>query len=177
MEIAVFQLPADHAPLLESARLLQRPLRSAHARILYPLLADVRLHEFTGGDPPESEAALTELLRFREQRRSPDGQEIWLNWLIEHKTGGQPLGYSQSTVCQDHAHVAWVIGTEWQGQGFAGEAARALVAWLLEQGVPEVRACVHPAHVASQRVAAFAGLVRTEDMEDGEEVWVIRGSA
>ena len=59
----------------------------------------------------------------------------------------------------------------WQGQGFAGEAATALVQWLREQGVPAITANIHPDHHASAGVAARAGLTVTAEEVDGERVW------
>jgi ammonia channel protein AmtB len=69
------------------------------------------------------------------------------------------------------ALLAWVIGVEWQKQGFASEAVLALVEWLRAQGVSGVAAHIHPAHVASGAVAARAGLEPTEDEVGGEQVW------
>jgi RimJ/RimL family protein N-acetyltransferase len=56
------------------------------------------------------------------------------------------------------AEIAWVVGTPWQGQGIATEAARALVAWLRNRSVRTVIAHIHPRHHASAAVAAAAGL-------------------
>ena len=53
----------------------------------------------------------------------------------------------------------------------------AMVAWLQAQGVGTVRALIHPAHIASARVAERAGLVPTVDREDGEVVWTTRSGA
>jgi RimJ/RimL family protein N-acetyltransferase len=52
------------------------------------------------------------------------------------------------------------------GQGLAGEAATAVVAWAAEQhpDLPLI-ARVRPANVASQRVAIRAGLTRAEDLD------------
>jgi RimJ/RimL family protein N-acetyltransferase len=69
------------------------------------------------------------------------------------------------------AEVAWVVGVPWQGRGYASEAARALVGWLVEAGAGEIVAHVHPGHTASERVAAAAGLVATGEEVDGERVW------
>jgi RimJ/RimL family protein N-acetyltransferase len=69
------------------------------------------------------------------------------------------------------AHVAWVIGVDWQRQGFASEAAAALVEWLRAGGVDEVVAHIHPDHAASATVATRAGLQPTDDLVDGELVW------
>ncbi len=67
-----------------------------------------------------------------------------------------------------------MIGSAWQGQGLATEAARGLVGWLLAQGLEEVVANVHPDHHASAAVAAHAGLAPTDEIVDGERVWRLR---
>jgi RimJ/RimL family protein N-acetyltransferase len=69
------------------------------------------------------------------------------------------------------AEVAWVVGTPWQGQGIATEAARALVAWLGQQSIKTVIAHIHPGHQASAAVAAAAGLTPTGQLQDGEMRW------
>jgi RimJ/RimL family protein N-acetyltransferase len=76
------------------------------------------------------------------------------------------IGDGEST-----ANVAWVIGVDWQNQGFASEAARALIEWLWQHGVDEVIACIHPDHQASAVVATRAGLRPTHEQRDGEQVW------
>lgn len=168
-------LPPDNDLEILSARLKQVPMRSVHAAILFPILSDARLYEFTGGSPPSSEESLAEAYAILESRRSPDGNELWLNWLIWHLDGGECVGYTQATVHPTHAYVAWVVGTRWQGLGYASEAAAALVKWLEALGVAEIRACVNPAHTASRRVAQNAGLQLTSDFVGGEEVWAYQG--
>jgi RimJ/RimL family protein N-acetyltransferase len=69
------------------------------------------------------------------------------------------------------AEIAWVVGTPWQGQGIATEAAQALVAWLARQSVGAVVAHIHPRHQASAAVATAAGLVPTGQWHDGEIQW------
>ncbi|MDX2290691.1 MULTISPECIES: GNAT family N-acetyltransferase, partial [Streptomyces] len=61
-------------------------------------------------------------------------------------------------------------GTAWQGRGYASEAARALVGWLRPR-VRTVVAHVHPDHAASAAVARAAGLVPTDEVQDGEVRW------
>jgi|GEM_PF-473287 len=169
------QLPETAAQEICTARLEQTPMLRAHAAALFPVLDDEALHEFTGGAPPASVETLAALYARRETRRSPDGKQLWLNWLLRRRDDGRALGFTQATVHPGRAYVAWVVGTSNQGQGYATEAAAALVRWLTQTlGVPEVRACVHPEHGASQRVAQHAGLHRTPAIEDGEEVWVHR---
>ena len=69
------------------------------------------------------------------------------------------------------AEVAWVVGRPAQGRGYAKEAASGLVALLREAGWTVI-AHIHPAHLASQRVARAAGLSPTTDIRDGEMRWV-----
>ncbi|MDQ0748669.1 RimJ/RimL family protein N-acetyltransferase [Streptomyces africanus] len=86
------------------------------------------------------------------------------------------MGTVQATVAEDRcAEFAWVVGSPWQGRGFASEAARGLVAWLRGQGVQTITAHIHPDHLASAAVAAGAGLAATEEEQDGEVRWRLVG--
>jgi RimJ/RimL family protein N-acetyltransferase len=84
-----------------------------------------------------------------------------------------PIGHVQATVVEHggRADVAWIIGTPWQGRGYATEAAMALARWLHEEGIAEITAHVNPHHAASSRVAERAGFRPTEEVEAGEVVW------
>jgi RimJ/RimL family protein N-acetyltransferase len=66
------------------------------------------------------------------------------------------------------AEIAWVVGLPWQGQGIATEAARAVVLWLLGQGVQIITASIRPDHHASATVARRAGLTATDEYRDTE---------
>lgn len=75
------------------------------------------------------------------------------------------------TGSQVSAQVAWVIAVAQQGNGYAKEAAAAMVCWLGEHGVDSFVACVHPEHAASVAVARHLGLIATGAREDGEIRW------
>jgi RimJ/RimL family protein N-acetyltransferase len=133
------------------------------------VLDDVRLHTFMGGCPltlPELRERYVKLIS-----GSLDETQTWLNWVIRAIDSHEALGTMQATVVADTADIAWVVGVRWQSQGFATEATRGLVAWLVSQGVRTVRANIHPGHVASERVAERAGLAPTSRWLDGERVW------
>jgi RimJ/RimL family protein N-acetyltransferase len=159
---------------LHSRRLLLTPSLPEHAEELFSVLNDERLHRFTGGAP----LTLEELRARYEKlasRRSPDGAELWLNWTIYRRSDPAALGRVEATVSGPRAWVAWVIGSQWQGRGYASEAAVTIIAWLREHlQVAEIRAHIHPAHVASERVATRAGFMATEEVVDGERVWLLR---
>lgn len=158
---------------ISTLRLCLDPMMASHAKAMYPILSDRTLYRFTGDEPPESEESLETRYRYLEGRRSPDESQLWLNWLVRLEENDTPIGYIQATVSESHADIAWVIGSDWQGNGYASEAAVKMVQWLGANGVKMIRACINPNHLASQRVATSAGLSKSELVEDDEDVWLL----
>ena len=157
---------------IRSARLWLVPLAVSDAEEMVGVLSAAALYTFTGGGPP----GLDELrARYARQAagRSPDGSQEWRNWIIRREPGGQAAGYVQATVMDNgrRAEIAWVVGVDWQGQGYAAEAAQALVAWLDSRGVTTIQAHIRPGHAASAAVARRAGLAPTAHFDDGEQLW------
>ena len=157
---------------ITTARLDLLPLHPDHAPEMAVTLADPALHTFIGGSPVAPEALRTRYERLT--AGSPDPTVSWCNWVLRGREAGGLIGTVQATVTgphRDRSEVAWVVGTPWQGNGFAAEAARGLVGWLREQGVRTVVAHIHPDHRASAAVATAAGLSPTEEEHDGETRW------
>jgi RimJ/RimL family protein N-acetyltransferase len=159
--------------IIFTSRLVLRPLCVDDAEEMVIVLADPALHEFTGGQP-----STLEELRVRYAawvHGSGSDEELWLNWIVCVGSDGAAVGTVQATILNPGtdatALVAWTIGGPWQRQGYAGEAAAALVRWLVRHGVEEVAAHVHADHSASAGVAARAGLGPTNEVVDGEVVW------
>jgi RimJ/RimL family protein N-acetyltransferase len=163
---------AIEAEPVGTSRLILLPLRPEHAAEMAATLGDPALHAFIGGAPlgPRD-------LRARYERLaagSPDPTVSWCNWVIRVRDPDGLAGTVQATISGAPAltaEVAWVVGTPWQGQGIATEAARALVAWLGQRSVRTVIAHIHPGHAASAAVAAAAGLSPTNHWQDGERRW------
>jgi RimJ/RimL family protein N-acetyltransferase len=159
-------------PPSESERLALEPLRVEHADELVSVLADPALYTVIGGEPPS-------LDRLRERYRaqlagSGDPGERWFNWVIRLRDGAAAVGYVQATVTDNGraADVAWVLGTAWQGHGYAAEAAGRMAQALAEAGVTTLTAHIHPEHPASAAVARRIGLRPTGRLDDdGEQVW------
>ncbi|MER5639828.1 GNAT family N-acetyltransferase [Kitasatospora sp. NPDC002227] len=153
---------------IRTERLELLPLAVGHAEEMAEVLADPALHTYIGGEPADVAA-----LRARYERMtagSPDPAVRWLNWVI--RAEGRLVGTVQATVeGTDRAELAWVVGTPWQGRGFAREAARALAGRLTDQGVTVLTAHIHPDHHASAAVAAGLGLRPTGERQDGEIRW------
>jgi RimJ/RimL family protein N-acetyltransferase len=171
MDSGLMEIPPDDMCWIRTDRLTLKPIAGPDAKTLYPVLSDPALYRFTGGAPPTSEAALADIFQRREARRSPAGDEIWLNWVACETTLDTAIGYVQATISSTSARLAWVIGSGWQRRGYASEMARAVVQWLEERGAPGIEACVHPEHLASRKVATRAGLQPTGQRHDGEELW------
>ena len=158
---------------IRSARLSLLPLAVTDADEMVGVLSADALYAFTGGSPPTAGELRARYAR-QSAGRSPDGSEEWRNWIVRREPGGEAIGYVQATIGDGgtRAEIAWVIGVNWQGQGYAAEAAQALVAWLDSRGVAAIQAHIHPDHAASAAVARRAGLAPTGGFEDGEQLWL-----
>ncbi|MFF4095570.1 GNAT family N-acetyltransferase [Streptomyces sp. NPDC001834] len=171
-EPAASRLPP--APF-STERLDALPLRIAYADEMAAVLDDPALYAYTGGAPESADG-----LRARYERQtagSPDPGVRWWNWVLRIRDEDRLAGYVQATVnARDaEAEIAWVVGTPWQGRGYAKEAAAGLVSHLTraaaEEEVSIVVAHIHPDHAASAAVAAAVGLAPTAQWHDGERRW------
>ncbi|MET0147953.1 MAG: GNAT family N-acetyltransferase [Acidimicrobiales bacterium] len=150
------------------------PLTVSDAEALLAVYADPAMFEFTGGSVPTLDQLRDRL--GSQTDATPEGTD-WLNWVV--RAGDEVVGVTQATV-KEHgalAEVAWEIGVPWQGRGYAAEAATAVVDWLTAEGVPDIRAHIHPDHTASARVARAAGLEPTDEWIGGEVMWALPGSS
>jgi RimJ/RimL family protein N-acetyltransferase len=165
---------ADLLPApIETERLVLTPLREDDADEMVGVLASPTLYAFTGGEPP-TRSDLRRRYAATAVGHSPDLAQEWLNWIVRLRDhAGTAVGTVQATVDLEgrRAEVAWVIGAEGQGRGYATESAAALVHALVEAGVSSVVAHVHPDHAASEAVARSCGLTPTEELHDGERRW------
>lgn len=165
-------LPDDEAMRISTRRLDLVPLTAADADDLFPILHDPALGRFTDEIPPADVEAVRAGFARWESRRSPDGSELWLNWVVRRRDDDRAVGHVQATVADGDAAIAWTVGTAFQRQGFATEAGHASIAWLRDTlRVPTIVASVHPDNIASQTVARRIGLRPTDRRHEGEVVW------
>lgn len=119
-------MSADIEHPIRTPRLLLEPQRAAHAPAMFALLADPAIYRHEN-EPPASLAWLQERFTKLESRRSADGSELWLNWVLR-RSDGALAGYVQATVQADgQAWIAYVLGSAHWGQGLAGEAVAAMI--------------------------------------------------
>ena len=158
------------AASIRTLRLRLEPLTVRDSGALFAVLDDPALHTFTGGEP-RTRAEFDAWVAAVEPGHSPDGMQAWCNWLVVVIETGSVAGTVQATVEGGEASLAWVIGTGFQGHGYAKEAGAAMAAWLADQGVTRFRATIHPDHAASGAVADSWGMKPTDEVVDGEVVW------
>ncbi|MCC3769212.1 GNAT family N-acetyltransferase [Streptomyces sp. UNOC14_S4] len=158
-----------------TSRLRLEPLRVEHAPEAVTLFDDARLHEWTGGAPSSLEE-LAAKYRRQSAGQSPDGRQGWLNWMLRRLADGRLVGTVQATLHHPdeggtEAGLAWVIGSDHQGNGYGREGALAMAGWLRAHGVGGLTAHIHPRHEASIGIARALGLSATDTMSEGEVLW------
>src|SRR5262249_51785331 len=115
--------------IVQADGIVLEPQREAHAAEMFVVLGDPALYEYEN-EPPASLEWLRQRFRKLESRRSPDGREQWLNWVVRLPSS-QLIGYVQATVHPDgRAAIAYVLGSAWWGRGLARRATEAMIAEL-----------------------------------------------
>jgi len=156
--------------LLRTARFVLEPQVAAHADAMFELLSDPAIYEYENA-PPQSREWLRERYRKLESRRSGDGHEGWLNWVIR-LPAGELAGYVQATLHADgRASIAYELGSRFWGQGIASEAVQAMLAELAATyGVRRVTAVFKRSNVRSQRLLARLRFAPAEPPDLGIEI-------
>ena len=101
------------------------PLAPGHADELFAGLSDPALYEYLTEAPPFSVERLRARYEYLSNGRSPDGRDIWLNWVIRALSDGLCAGYVQATISSEgSALIGYVLGRAHQGRGLARAAVR-----------------------------------------------------
>jgi RimJ/RimL family protein N-acetyltransferase len=102
------------------------PLVAGHAEAMFDVLSEPELYRYLDFGPPPSLDHLRGVYEELEARVSPDGSQLWLNWVVRPR-GGAPVGFVQATVSGADAWVAYVFAREYWGRGYAFHATQAVV--------------------------------------------------
>lgn len=114
---------------IASAGLTLEPQTAAHAAEMFAVLSDPAIYEYENEPPPSVEWLRARFARL-ESRRSADGRERWLNWVIRPPTS-ELIGYVQATVrANGRAAIAYQLASAHWGRGLATQAVRAMVGEL-----------------------------------------------
>ena len=142
---------------IETAALTLEPQAARHAAAMFAVLSDPAIYEYEN-EPPASLDALHRRYTALESRRSHDGMEQWLNWVIRLPSG-EPIGYVQATVYPDRrAAIAYELASVWWGRGLARQAVEAMVVELVAQhGVRRLTAVLKQRNLRSMRLLERLG--------------------
>ncbi|HEX8443638.1 MAG TPA: GNAT family N-acetyltransferase [Allosphingosinicella sp.] len=170
-------------PQIETARLRLRAIRTDDLDRWAAVCADPEVVRHLGGTPFSREDTWRRLL-------ATAGSWAMLGygyWCVERKAGGGMIGHAgfadfkreMSPSIEGVPEMGWVFAREAQGQGYAGEAVAAGLAWADEalKGC-EIAAIIGHENAASIRVAEKAGFsTREEALYKGEPILIFRRPA
>ena len=113
---------------VSATRCTLEPQTAAHAHEMFAgtLCDEERCYEFENGPPP-SEPWLADRYARLESRRSSDGTQTWLNWVVRLRSG-ELAGYVQATVLQSGiALIAYELASRFWRRGIGTSAVSAML--------------------------------------------------
>ena len=126
--------PADDVAqgmqVLRAGELVLEPLVVAHAEAMFAVLREPALYRYLDAPAPPSIDHLRSVYARQQGRRSPDGTQTWLNWVVR-PDGADPIGFVQATITPARAAwVGFVFSSAHWGRGHAFAAMQAMLAHL-----------------------------------------------
>jgi RimJ/RimL family protein N-acetyltransferase len=166
--------------VIEQDDLRLEPQTRAHADEMFVVLADPAIYEHENA-PPASVEWLRERYARLESRRSRDGQEQWLNWVVRLEGIGL-IGYVQATVrTNGSAAVAYEFASAYWGRGLAKRAVDAMIVELTQRyGVNLLMAVLKERNLRSRRLlerlefAPATASIRDRLGVDADELLMLR---
>ena len=141
-------------PLLKTARLVLRPLRSSDAEALLPVFSDADTMRYWSHSPIKSISEMQEIIA----RNLPPQNRASGSFAIT-RDGGQAMGCVNFYAERDSiSGIGYILGKAWWGHGFVAEALRAAV----DHGFDTLKLHrlwleIDPRNIGSVRVAQKAG--------------------
>ena len=172
MERSLTPPPVEPMQALAAGELVLEPLVAGHAEAMFEVLGDPALYRYLDHPPPPTVEHLREVYAGVEKRLSPDGSQVWLNWVVR-RHGQVPLGYVQATVVPDcTAWVGYVFSVQHGGRGHATQAVRAMLEHLAgDHGIRRFLASVEAENLQSIRLLERLGFRAAHDSElEGHEL-------
>jgi RimJ/RimL family protein N-acetyltransferase len=119
-----------------SPRLHYEVINPDHAPLIFAWYSDPVVWRFITAPPPSSVEELTQdFARKAMGRPLSRDNERWVNYVVRVTSTGVCIGLVQATIIGDVTEVAYVLGPDYWGQGYATEAMHWLHAHLEEQGL------------------------------------------
>lgn len=151
-------------PILETERLLLRPMRQEDAPALFAIYGDPEVMRYAGDEPFPDEATIVVMLQ-SVARLLAAGES--LEWAVVERASGQLVGtcglhgFDQAT---DAAEVGCLLARTAWGRGLMREALLTLFRYAQDElGVRLLRADIDAPNLRSIRLFAGLGFVHTGD--------------
>ncbi len=153
-------------PEIETERLLLRGPRTGDVEVWASYIGDPDYQRYLPKrnmtDLARAERSLNIIAQAWEQHPQSD-----VAWLITEKATGRLMGWSAAGPSKENGdpELAYVLGKPYWGQGFATEAARAVVRYgFAHLGWNRIVAAIIPGNVASRRVLEHLGFIYEKDV-------------
>ena len=149
---------------LMTGRLLLRPLRESDLDALAAIYADPRVTRFLGG--PRTREDTSTRLGWMIAAHREQGFGLWATTLRADGTLVGRCGILVQDVEGAREHeIAYLLGSEWWGKGYATEAAAAIRDHARSQlGFDRLISLIDPDNTASQAVALRIGMHHERDL-------------
>lgn len=160
-------MPDTHFSELASGRLTLRRFRLDDLAALVAYRSIPEVARFQGWDAPYPLAEGEDMIR-RMMDQYPDTPGEWFQFAVALRSSGELIGEcGAKTLTTDsrQAEIGYTLAPAHQGLGYATEAARTLLGYLLgARGKHRVIAYCDPRNVASERVMLRLGMRREGHM-------------
>jgi len=156
--------PPRSPPSLLTTRLALEPLEPRHAGALWDVMADREIYRYQNGVPFASQEALR--IRLERKWQGPaDARERWWNWAIflRPERDTRSLGTVEISLVDggSRALLAYALGSDSWGRGYAFEAATAALAHVrVAMQLPSIDAYIDTRNARSIALAERLGFAR-----------------
>jgi len=149
-------------PSIKTERLLLRPATMDDAQALFSVYSDpLVMREIVEG-PRDWQGTLRRLHHIVEHQE----RYGFSRWAVVERRTGTVIGHAGIQCWPElpHPELAYTLGRQWWGKGYATEAARAWLDYSFrELGLARVMLLVTPTNLASIRVAEKIGMHRVKE--------------
>jgi len=127
------------------------------------------LYQFIPSDPPSREALQALYTRW-EKRISPDGTELWLNWIARLEQTEIAVGHFQAGLKNSgEAYIAYTVGKDHQRRGYAFEALTEICRLLRDSlGADPIKAWIDSRNTASIELVKKLGMKQVGSIENAD---------
>lgn len=162
------QAPLAELNTLFATQCILEPQVEAHAREMFEVLSDPAIYEFENEAPPSIEWLAHRFKRL-ESRKSTDGTEQWLNWVVRLPSR-ELAGYAQATVLPSGAsYIAYELASRYWRRGIGSSAVRAVLGECAARyGVHTFVAVLKAANYRSAGLLRSLGFVAASEQQFAE---------